>query len=94
MSKNSVNGNSRSEIKNTTEVLCEKHQKVRDIDGAQTHLIEKKIKRIYELRRAIKDGLESGVVENFNAELHLKALKANKHLEFPKQLTTSVRREF
>ena len=36
--------------------------------------IEKK-KNILELRKAIFDGIESGIAENFNPKSHLEALK-------------------
>jgi antitoxin ParD1/3/4 len=41
-------------------------------------LLEEEENRLITLREAIKEGIESGIANNFNSESHLEELKANK----------------
>ena len=52
-----------------------RHKKECEVVRAGLRLLEEEQQKTLALRRAITDGLESGVAENFNPELHLKKLK-------------------
>ncbi len=47
---------------------------------AGLRLLEEEENRIISLRNAIQEGVESGIANNFNPELHLEDLKAKKEL--------------
>ena len=47
---------------------------------AGLRLLEEEENRLFTLREAIKEGIESGVANNFNSESHLEELKAKKRL--------------
>ena len=51
-----------------------------EVVRAGLRLLEEEENKIIALRDAIQEGVESGVAHNFNPELHLKELKANKKL--------------
>jgi len=49
-----------------------------EVIRAGLRLLEEEESKILALKRAIKDGVESGTVKNFNAKKHLEILKAAK----------------
>lgn len=58
---------SKGRFKNASEVI-----------RAGLRLLEAEENRIIVLKNAINEGIESGIARDFDAEKHLKALKANK----------------
>lgn len=58
---------SKGRFKNASEVI-----------RAGLRLLEEEENRIIVLKNAINEGIESGIARDFDAEKHLKALKANK----------------
>ncbi len=61
------NSLTRGRYKNASEVI-----------RAGLRLLEEEENKFIALRDAIHKGIESGIAHNFNQELHLKELKANK----------------
>ena len=51
-----------------------------EVIRAGLRLLEEEENKILALRDAIQEGVESGTAHNFNPEIHLKELKANKKL--------------
>lgn len=51
-----------------------------EVIRAGLRLLEEEEQKFYALRKAIQDGIDSGVVENFDPETHLKDLKRRKKL--------------
>lgn len=49
-----------------------------EVIRAGLRLLEEEENKIKALKKAIGDGLESGIAKDFNPEQHLKFLKANK----------------
>jgi antitoxin ParD1/3/4 len=49
-----------------------------DVIRAGLRLLEEEESKIVALKKAIDDGIKSGIAENFNAKKHLETLKANK----------------
>ena len=49
-----------------------------EVIRAGLRLLEEEENKIIALRKAIKEGIESGFAENFDPEKHLKSLKAKK----------------
>jgi antitoxin ParD1/3/4 len=49
-----------------------------EVIRAGLRLLEEEENRIVALRKAIDEGIESGIAENFNAKKHLESLKAAK----------------
>ena len=49
-----------------------------EVIRAGLRLLEEEEDKIILLKKAIKEGIESGIVKNFNAKNHLKSLKAGK----------------
>ena len=49
-----------------------------EVIRAGLRLLEEEESKILALKRAIKDGFESGTVKNFNAKKHLETLKTAK----------------
>ena len=59
--------------------ISEGHYKnVSEVIRAGLRLLEEEEMRVQLLKNAIQEGADSGIAENFNAENHLKLLKANK----------------
>jgi antitoxin ParD1/3/4 len=46
-----------------------------EVIRAGLRLLEEEEQKFYTLRKAIQDGIDSGTVEDFNQETHLKELK-------------------
>jgi antitoxin ParD1/3/4 len=61
------NSVSEGRFKNASEVI-----------RAGLRLLEEEENKIIALKKAINEGIESGLVENFNPEQHLESLKAKK----------------
>jgi antitoxin ParD1/3/4 len=55
-----------------------RYKNASEVVRAGLRLLEEEQQKTLALRRAITDGLESGVAENFNPELHLKKLKTKR----------------
>ena len=51
-----------------------------EVIRAGLRLLEEDENRFIVLREAIKEGIESGIANDFNPELHLRGLKAKKKL--------------
>ncbi len=51
-----------------------------EVIRAGLRLLEEEENKIIALRNAIQEGVESGIAQNFNPEVHLKELKAKKKL--------------
>ena len=51
-----------------------------EVVRAGLRLLEEEENRVIALRSAIQEGIESGIVKDFNPETHLSRLKANKKL--------------
>jgi len=51
-----------------------------EVIRAGLRLLEEDENRVIVLREAIKEGIESGIANDFNPELHLRGLKAKKKL--------------
>ena len=51
---------------------------VSEVIRAGLRLLEEEEARVISLKKAIKEGIDSGVVENFDAKKHLASLKASK----------------
>lgn len=51
-----------------------------EVVRAGLRLLEEEENRIIALRAAIREGIESGIAEDFNPETHLEELKAKKRL--------------
>ena len=49
-----------------------------EVIRAGLRLLEENEHRLYHLKNAIQEGLESGIMENFDPEEHLKYLKSTK----------------
>jgi antitoxin ParD1/3/4 len=49
-----------------------------EVIRAGLRLLEEEEQKIYALRKAIQDGIDSGVVENFDPKTHLEELKRKK----------------
>ena len=49
-----------------------------EVIRAGLRLLEEEESKIIALKKAIDEGIESGIAENFNSKKHLDALKANK----------------
>ncbi|MDZ4148343.1 MAG: type II toxin-antitoxin system ParD family antitoxin [Flavobacteriaceae bacterium] len=49
-----------------------------EVIRAGLRLLEEEENKIIALKKAINDGIESGVAENFNPKQHLESLKAKK----------------
>ena len=55
-----------------------RYKNASEVIRAGLRLLEEEENKIQILKKAIQDGIDSGIAENFNAENHLKVLKANK----------------
>ena len=49
-----------------------------EVIRAGLRMLEEEENKITALKKAINDGIESGIAENFNPKQHLKSLKAKK----------------
>jgi antitoxin ParD1/3/4 len=52
-----------------------------EVIRAGLRLLEEEENKIIALKKAITDGIESGIAENFNPKQHLESLKAKKRNE-------------
>ncbi len=52
-----------------------------EVIRAGLRMLEEEENKITALKKAINDGMESGIAENFNPKLHLESLKAKKRNE-------------
>ncbi len=56
-----------------------RYKNASEVIRAGLRLLEEEESRIMVLKKAIQEGLESGIAQNFNSESHLLTLKANKN---------------
>ena len=56
-----------------------RYKNASEVIRAGLRLLEEEENKMTALRNAIKDGIESGIAEDFDPEQHLLALKAAKH---------------
>ena len=54
-----------------------RYKNVSEVIRAGLRLLEDEENNIKTLKKAIQEGIDSGIVKNFNAKKHLKTLKAN-----------------
>lgn len=52
-----------------------------EVIRAGLRLLEEEEQKFYALRKAIYDGIDSGIVENFNPKSHLEELKRRKKVD-------------
>ena len=57
-----------------------RYKNVSEVVRAGLRLLEEEENKIIVLRTAIQEGIESGIANDFNPELHLEKLKAKKEL--------------
>jgi antitoxin ParD1/3/4 len=55
-----------------------RYKNVSEVIRAGLRLLEEEENKVKALKKAIQQGLDSGIVKNFNAKKHLKALKEKK----------------
>ena len=63
------NSISKGRFKNASEVI-----------RAGLRLLEEEESKVIALKKAIQEGIDSGIVYDFDSQKHLELLKANKHL--------------
>lgn len=63
-----------------TKIQEGRYNNASEVIRAGLRLLEEKEHRLYHLKNAIQEGLESGIMENFDSEEHLKYLKSTKKL--------------
>ena len=63
------NSISEGRFKNASEVI-----------RAGLRLLEEEESKVIALKKAIQEGIDSGIAFNFDSQKHLESLKANKHL--------------
>lgn len=56
-----------------------RYKNASEVIRAGLRLLEEEENRVIALKKAIQEGLESGIVTNFNPEKHLHLLKAEKN---------------
>ncbi len=59
-------------------LLSGRYKNVSEVIRTGLRLLEEEENRLEALKKAINDGIESGIAENFDPDLHLKELKAEK----------------
>ena len=57
-----------------------RYKNASEVIRAGLRLLEEEENKIFALRNAIQEGIESGIAHDFNPEVHLKELKAKKGL--------------
>ena len=57
-----------------------RYKNVSEVVRAALRLLEREEKEVSALKKAIKDGIESGLAEDFDPQQNLKQLKANRRL--------------
>lgn len=57
-----------------------RYKNASEVIRAGLRLLEEEENKMIALRNAIQEGIESGIVNNFNPEVHLNELKAKKKL--------------
>ena len=55
-----------------------RYQNASEVIRAGLRLLEEEENKIKSLKQAVQEGIDSGIAKNFNAQKHLKLLKANK----------------
>lgn len=56
-----------------------RYKNVSEVIRAGLRLLEEEENKAMVLKNAIQDGIDSGIVHDFNPDEHLKSLKGNKH---------------
>lgn len=60
-------------------IQCGRYNNASEVVRAGLRLLEEREEKIELLKAAIQKGIDSGICENFDAEEHLKQLKAKHH---------------
>jgi antitoxin ParD1/3/4 len=63
-----------------SKISAGRYKNASEVVRAGLRLIEDEENRIITLRKAIEEGIESGIAQDFNSEMHLEKLKANKRM--------------
>ncbi|MCB9223862.1 MAG: type II toxin-antitoxin system ParD family antitoxin [Crocinitomicaceae bacterium] len=61
-----------------TQIQAGRYKNVSEVIRAGLRLLENEEDKVKMLRAAIQEGIDSGIVENFDPKEHLKSLKAKK----------------
>ena len=57
-----------------------RYKNVSEVIRAALRLLEEEESKVLALRKAIQEGIDSGIAENFDPKEHLKSLKVNRNL--------------
>jgi antitoxin ParD1/3/4 len=57
-----------------------RYKNASEVIRAGLRLLEEEENKVIALREAIQEGIESGIVHEFNPETHLRTIKANRNL--------------
>jgi antitoxin ParD1/3/4 len=63
-----------------SKVSAGRYKNVSEVIRAGLRLLEEEENKIIALRKAIQEGIDSGIEENFNPKKHLKSIKAKRKL--------------
>ncbi len=64
----------------SSQVSVGRYKNVSEVIRAGLRLLEDEDSKVIALRKAIQEGIDSGIVENFNPDKHLQELKANRKI--------------
>ena len=62
----------------STQVAAGRYKNVSEVIRAGLRLLEKEEDKVIALKYAIKEGMDSGIVQDFDPDAHLRELKANR----------------
>lgn len=57
-----------------------RYKNASEVIRAGLRLLEEEENKIIALREAIQEGIESGIVHDFNPDIHLESIKSNRNL--------------
>ena len=57
-----------------------RYKNVSEVIRAGLRLLEEEESKVIVLKKAIQDGIDSGLAKDFDPEIHLKSLKSNRRL--------------
>ena len=64
----------------SSQVSVGRYKNVSEVIRAGLRLLEDEDSKVIALRKAIQEGIDSGISQNFNPDKHLKELKANRKI--------------